>query len=354
MSASATPAAGAGAGAAAGAGAGAGAGVWQRRRPDVVPARAALAGNPSDGHGGAVVALPLPCWVASAVAHPSNEHLRSAAHDRELDALVAATLAAAERLVGAPAHLTRGVRVDVDTTIPRSVGLAGSSAIAIATLRALRRLAPEDRWATLLADPPTMAVVAQRAEVDGLGLAAGLQDRLVQAAGRPLLMEFGPARRHTVLGHPCGTTTPLAAPPGHLLVAHRPDTSESSGAVHERLAGRADTAEFATVMDALAGEARRAAAAIEAGDVAGLGAAMDRTFERRALVTDLDRRHVEMIEVARRAGAHANYTGSGGAIVVLAPDRTALDAVADALRALPGCEVRLDPHHESPGRAQSI
>jgi GHMP kinases C terminal len=47
----------------------------------------------------------------------------------------------------------------------------------------------------------------------------------------------------------------------------------------------------------------------------------------------LDPRHVEMIELARGAGATANYTGSGGAIVAVCRDEDHRDEVALALRA---------------------
>ena len=53
----------------------------------------------------------------------------------------------------------------------------------------------------------------------------------------------------------------------------------------------------------------------------------------------LDPRHVEMVSVARAAGAAANYTGSGGAIVAVCRDAHR-EAVARQLRSA-GCGVVL-------------
>jgi hypothetical protein len=54
----------------------------------------------------------------------------------------------------------------------------------------------------------------------------------------------------------------------------------------------------------------------------------------------LDSRHVEMIQIARRAGAGANYTGSGGAIIAICGNLPHRAAVAQALSD-GGCETVL-------------
>ena len=73
----------------------------------------------------------------------------------------------------------------MSTTIPRSVGLAGSSAIVIAALRA----------AGVDLEPPEVAELALAIERDDLGIAAGLQDRAVQAFDQPVLVD-GERSRH--------------------------------------------------------------------------------------------------------------------------------------------------------------
>ncbi|MDH3708063.1 MAG: hypothetical protein OES57_18510, partial [Acidimicrobiia bacterium] len=92
-------------------------------QPVSVPARVALAGNPSDGFGGAVVGLPFRAFAAT-VEVADCDPLPSGL----------AALGEAARTVfqsrfprAAPLPSLR-----VRTTIPRSVGLAGSSAVVVA------------------------------------------------------------------------------------------------------------------------------------------------------------------------------------------------------------------------------
>ena len=96
---------------------------------------------------------------------------------------------AARSIEAALARAVPGRTVDVRWTsdIPRSVGLAGSSAIVVATLRALAR--PGDP----APDPLELAKLALLVEQD-LGIVAGLQDRAVQATGEPVLVDVAGAR----------------------------------------------------------------------------------------------------------------------------------------------------------------
>ncbi len=93
-------------------------------------------------------------------------------------------------------------------------------------------------------------------------------------------------------------------------------------------------------MASLAGRARAARDALVAGDRAAFAAAVDGSFDARARMLALEPAHVEMIDVARRAGASANYTGSGGAIVAVCANELHQTAVAEALGGI-GCEFAL-------------
>lgn len=317
-----------------------------------VPARAALAGNPSDGYGGAVFALPVGQYRATTTVERIrsgwelvdelsgrirfeewSEVERSTA-EVEADSAHSLVLATLASVIGRSGTLP-SVSIAVDTSIPLSVGLAGSSAIVIATLRALMRLTDD----ALQRDE--LASMAWSIEVERLGITAGLQDRVVQTYGQPVLMQFGTDSARTVLGRPAGTYDVIA--PGTdmtLLVAHRAGLSEPSQVVHGDLRRRHDDGDARVVeaMDELAGLAAGAADAFASGDVAALGAAMDGTFDLRASMIDLARGHVEMIEAARSAGAHANYSGSGGAIALLCPDARIEAAARQSLKRL-GCSI---------------
>lgn len=272
-------------------------------------ARAALAGNPSDGHGGAVLAVCVPGLAAHAEAQPAA-HTRSDPPTALVDAAVA--------------RYGRGpCAVRWSTTVPREVGLGGSSAIVTAVVRALCALHGE-----VLA-PAALAELVLAVEVEDLGIAAGPQDRYAQAHEGLVLMDFARER-------PQVERLDTALLPD-LYLAWRADAAGTSHAVHGGLSGRADEPGLRAGMARLADHARAARDALLNGDRATFAHAVDASFDERAALLDLDPRHVAMVRAARAAGASANYAGSGGAIVGTLP-LAGLEPVARTLRAL-GCEV---------------
>lgn len=277
-------------------------------------ARAALAGNPSDGYGGAVLAIPIPELAAVASIEESDDFSIRAA-DPELHRLLAATAAEFVARVGPIA----GGTLSAITTIPRSVGLAGSSALVVSALRALAATNGHE-WRTI-----ALAEAALAVERDRLGIAAGLQDRLVQAAGALVAMEFDPIGFRAV---ECRMELPL-------FVAWDTAAAESSDTVHRSLRRRFDAGDVhvRTSMDGLAEQARAGAAAIERCDLRGLASAINRTFEIRALMVDIDPATRRLADIGRRAGAAMNTAGSGGSVVGLVPTADHLTAVGEAYQA---------------------
>lgn len=307
-----------------------------------VPARAALAGNPSDGHGGAVVATVVPSLTATVSVERASlfsftgspvrftsigevsDWIERGEYEGD-EPLVQAALTALYRRFDAELS---PYEVRVATTIPRSLGLAGSSAIVIATMQTMIAVHRDDLWAReLIERPELIASLALVAERDVLGIAAGLQDRVVQTLGGTVAMEFGEEHMRTVHGLQIGSYRQVGPLPERVFVAYRNGAAGDSGTVH----GAVDVnrSAFRRSMAHAADAARAAADAIDRGDAGALGAAMDATFDQRALAYTLDPAHVEMIDVARASGASANYTGSGGGIVVLAPGPRAAVALGD-------------------------
>jgi glucuronokinase len=281
-------------------------------------ARAALAGNPSDGYGGAVLAVTLPGWRAEAEALPAADAVAEPAN-----ALVEATVARFAREFG-----TADAAVRWSTSIPQRVGLGSSSALVIAVLRSLCEL-----HEVALA-PAELAEQALAVETEDLGIVAGLQDRVVQAYGGLVFMEFGADAG----ARPYESLDDALLPP--LVIAWRHDAAATSGDVHARLRERHRRGE-ALIREAiaeLASAARLGREALEARDWDGFARSVDRTFDLRAQMLELDPRCVEMVTEARRAGAAANYTGSGGAIIAACHDEQHAATVAAALERA-GCGV---------------
>ena len=88
-----------------------------------------------------------------------------------------------------------------------------------------------------------------------------------------------------------------------------------------------------TSMTGLADQARSAAAAIERGDLRALAATINRTFEIRALMVDIDPVTLALAEVGRRAGAAVNTAGSGGSVIGLAPTHEHVERIVEAFEA---------------------
>ena len=78
----------------------------------------------------------------------------------------------------------RNFSVRYSTTIPRAVGMAGSSAIIVATLRGLMEFYEVE---IPLHVQPSLALSVETME---LGIAAGLQDRVVQIYEGLVAMNF--------------------------------------------------------------------------------------------------------------------------------------------------------------------
>ena len=283
------------------------------------PARAALAGNPSDGYGGATLAVVVEDFRADVeieVLARGHRPPRPGEPTEPAPDLVRATLARFERQL-APGAWRAEVRVR--TTIPRSVGLGGSSAIVIATTRALCELHKVE-----LA-PDELATFALAVETEELGIAAGLQDRVAQAYGGLTFMDFGAGDYESL--------DPALLPP--LVLAWHPEAAGASGVTHGELRARhaAGERDVHDQMAELAGLARRARSALLEGDGGAFAACLDGSFDARQRMMPLDERHVRMIELARGLGAGANYTGSGGAIVGACADAEHREQVLAALAA---------------------
>jgi glucuronokinase len=295
-----------------------------------VRARAGLVGHPSDGFGGATVSVTIDNFSARVHARAAPELDVAPEGDGQWPEggrpLVSAAIERfAQHCDSVGAEFDSSVHVRYRSTIPRQVGLGGSSAIVIATLRALATVAD------LRLDPADLVHLALAVETEGLGIAAGLQDRVVQAYGGLIFMDFDPEQA-TAEGH--GRYQPLdpeLLPP--LFVAWRPDAGTPSGVAHADVRARFDSGER-KVRDAMAGLARlahEARAALLAADHASFTAALVAGYYARASIYDLDPRHVSMVAAARHVGLSATYTGSGGAIVGVVSDPEALPQLEDDL-----------------------
>jgi len=293
-------------------------------------ARAALLGNPSDGYGGRTIGFAMRNFGAEVRVEESS---RSEIEPGAAQALLAATVRRFHAHLGAVGEPVAAVPLQVrwHTSIPREVGLGGSSAIVIAALRALCSLTGTS------IEPEVLPSLALSVETQELGIDAGLQDRVAQTYEGLTFMDFEP-RALAARGHgEYERLDPSLLPP--LLVAYRAEAAEPSARPHADLRRRfeAGDPDVRSAIDEIADLATRGRGCLLEGDHAMLRELVDRNLEARRRLHELDPRHIRMVAAARSAGAVANYAGSGGAITAIPADGE-LGPVRSALEE-EGCDV---------------
>lgn len=218
------------------------------------------------------------------------------------------------------------------SNIPHLVGLAGSSAIITACLRALMVFYGVD------IPMPEQANLVLSVERSELGISAGLQDRVAQVYEGLVYMDFS---REIMDSQGHGRYQYLdesVLPP--LYIAYLAELSEGSEIVHNDLRSRfargdEDIVEAIAFWVDLTDRVKECLVEERPGDVGGL---LDANFDRRAEVCRISEGNREMIGVARSVGASAKFTGSGGAIIGTYNDDAMLAALKEKLHPL-GVEV---------------
>jgi glucuronokinase len=213
-----------------------------------------------------------------------------------------------------------------DTNIPRQAGLSGSSGIVCAALNCLLQYYRVPGGAIPLRERPELVLSCERE----LGITAGLQDRVIQAYGGLVYMDFGGGGGGDGGGKQGGGAAcppvyerldPSLLPRLWLVYADNPS---DSGRVHADVRARWDRGDETvrqgmTRLAALAAEGREVLLSRDSSLLAKL---MDANFDaRRVMFGDaaLGAENLRMVETARSVGAAAKFTGSGGAVVAFCP-----------------------------------
>lgn len=195
------------------------------------------------------------------------------------------------------------------TSIPRQVGLGGSSAIVVAALRGLVEFYELQEAIT----PSEIAHLAWRAEVERLGIQGGFQDQCVQAHEGCLFMQFGGDLLDTQVERLSPTLLP------RLFLAYDEGTrKETSSKFHADFAEQMAAKEPNTIeaFQDLSRNTIEAKACLEIGDFVRFGQLMDENFElRRRMKPNISSEYKRMVRLGQHLGAHVKFTGGGGAVV---------------------------------------
>lgn len=293
--------------------------------------RAALIGNPSDGYNGKTIAFVFQNYQASVFLEPSDrieivpterdfrtykdlddlsEDVHLYGYYGGLRILKAAVKQFYNYVNKHQLHIkAKNFKLSYQSNIPNRLGLAGSSAIITAGMKALMEYYEVD------IPKPMLANLVLSVETEELGISAGLQDRVTQVYQQPVYMDFD--RRYMDelgFGHYETFSTDLLP---NLYIAFRAQLSEGSEVTHNDLRARYEKNDPLVhhAMEDLAALTDSFYKALREGATDKLPKMIDRNFDIRASICSISRDNMHMVQTARSVGVSAKFTGSGGAII---------------------------------------
>ncbi len=295
--------------------------------------RAALIGNPSDGYFGKTIAFVLRNYCAEIELYEtpelellpaerdetifnSIEHLVDDVHLYGYYGGIRLLKATVKRFYDfCRLHSItldeRNFTIRYRTDIPNRLGMAGSSAIITAALRGLTQ------FFGIQISRPLFANLVLSVEKEELGIQAGLQDRVAQAYNEPVFMDFD---YNHMMQHGYGIYTPIRIPSDlNLYIAYRTDLAEGSEILHSRLREDYDSGkpEILAAIREWAELTEYVGECLRDHKYEHLSAYINRNFDLRCEVCgdSVSPKNRRMVDIARKAGASAKFTGSGGAII---------------------------------------
>jgi len=294
-------------------------------------ARAGLLGNPSDGYFGKTISIIVRNFGAHISLYetpelhiePRDQDLNIYKNIHELVESVNLTgYYGASRLVKASIKKFaeycvehnikmngKNFTIRYHSSIPRQVGLAGSSAIVTATFRALMKFYKVSIPEELL---PSIVLAT---EVDELGINAGLQDRVIQAYEGCVYMDFERKYLEKKGYGKYEKLDPRLLP--KLYIAYKTNLGKVSGVVFNDLKSRYEKGEAKALasLNTIARLAEEGKEAILNKDYRKLSRLMNDNFDERRKIMNITESNLELVELARSCGASAKFTGSGGSII---------------------------------------
>jgi glucuronokinase len=319
-------------------------------------ARAGLLGNPSDGYNGKTISIIVRNFFAEVVLYEwdsvdivlaEDDRARfSSIYDLARDVklhgyyggirLIKATI---KRFVDYCERKEiklhdRNFSVRYQTNIPRQVGMAGSSGLITATLRCLMEFYGVDIPREV---QPSLVLAVEN---DDLGIAGGLQDRVIQVYEGLVYMNFDKACERIIDGYKTYAYEPLdpgLLPP--IYVSYSAALSEPTEIFHNDIRGRYNRGEELVVnaMKKFADIAYHGREAILQRDTERLAQLINLNFDTRRSIYNIAPWQVQMVETARACGASAKFAGSGGAIIGTYQDEAMFQRVSDEMAKI-GCK----------------
>lgn len=311
-------------------------------------ARAGLLGNPSDGYFGKTISVSIRNFGARILLYESPELVieEQALNENQfrnmyqlVESVKLTGYYGGSRLIKAAIVKfweycqESGIKIDFknftvryQTSIPRQVGLAGSSAIVTATFKALMKFYNIDIPQHLL---PTHIL---KAETEELSINAGLQDRVIQVYEGCVYMDF---ERKSLEKNGYGKYESLKTGSlPNLYLAYKTDLSKVSGTVLNNIKERYYSGDQLVIetLQEIAQCAEDGRVAILNKDYKELNKLIDKNFDLRKRIMNISKSNLELVATARKCGASAKFSGSGGAIIGMYHDDDMLRKLIVELR----------------------
>jgi len=294
-------------------------------------ARAGLLGNPSDGYFGKTISISVRNFGAHVSLYETPE-LKIEPQDEDqnvfrniydlVERVHLTGYYGGDRLIKAAIttfhdyceshHIrlqNKNFTIRYRSSIPRQVGLAGSSAIVTAAMKALMRFYEVEIPKEIL---PSLILKAEKEE---LNINAGLQDRVIQVYEGCVYMDFD---REMMERNGHGFYEPIdPSLLPNLYLAYKVSLGKVSGVVLNTIRERYEKGEH-LVVETLAEIAKLAEIgrkALREGDLKTVNEAINRNFDLRKKIMGISESNLEMVRVARQCGATAKFAGSGGSII---------------------------------------
>lgn len=293
--------------------------------------RAALIGNPSDGYYGKTIAFVFSNFSANIKLYqtpqleikpekldcPVYDSLEDLVYGIGLNGyyggvrlLQAAIVTFHKYCISNSIKLEKkNFTISYSSDIPLRLGLAGSSAIITAGMKALMQ------FFNVEIPRPILANIVLSVEKDQLGISAGLQDRVAQAFEHPVFMDFN---RDTMIRQGYGDYSLLDFSNLPLVyIAYRTDQSQGSEVTHNNLRARYDIGESKVhqAMKEWAKLTEDFREALKENDHDSIHGLINRNYDIRESLLEISEENKLMVRLARFTGASAKFTGSGGAII---------------------------------------
>ncbi|MFC2166843.1 mevalonate kinase [Acidobacteriota bacterium] len=294
-------------------------------------ARAGLLGNPSDGYFGKIIALTIKNFSAHVFLEKAPELIILPSDPEKNVYKNIADLSEETRLFGyyggtrllkaaikkfndySRVHSIKlddkNFSIRYETSIPRQLGLGGSSAIITAALRALMKFydvdIPEKIQPSLILD----------AELRELGINAGYMDRVVQVYEGCVYMDLDKSFIEEN-GHGLYEKIDMSLLPDFFL-AYKLDLGKVSGKVLNGVRKGYESGDRQTIsiLGRLADIAQEGKKALEQQELDKFFDLMNLNFDLRSKIMSITETNTELIQAARRCGASAKFAGSGGSII---------------------------------------